>query len=252
MAMEAASAVGESRLFVFVYLLRFLRVLAMIAVWRTVASGRTSLPMMTLPRILTYTLTAEIFADLLMCRTRLDSAWFNGSITTRFLRPMALFHQFTAEMFGRVAVGGLLFSLPLILVAPIVGIDPRPASLSAGILAGVSLAGAVGVGLALEYLCAGLGIAAKIHPYAVSNVRVAVTAIVSGAVIPLAIMPWNMGSWLAWLPFASQASAPLRIYTGTGPAGRLIAAQCLWMIALWPMALWVWRATREKMVSFGG
>jgi ABC-2 type transport system permease protein len=256
MTMEAVSAAGESRLFVFVYLFRLLRVLAMLAVWRTVAAGRagSSLPAisMSLPQILTYTLVAEVFADLLTCRTGLDMAWFDGSITTRFLRPMSLFHQFSAEMLGRAAMGGLFFSIPLLLGAALVGVDPRPANLTAGLLAGISLAAAVGVGLALEYLFAGLGIAAKIHPYTISNVRTAVSAVVSGAVIPLAILPWNLGSGLAWLPFASQASAPLRIYTATGRALPLIALQCLWIVLLWPLASWIWRANRERMVSFGG
>ena len=236
MAMEAAAAVGESRLFVFVYLLRLLRVLAMLAVWRTLAIGRAGLQEMSLSQILTYTLVAELFADLLACRTGLDMAWFNGSITTRFLRPMALFHQFSAEMLGRAAIGGLLFSMPLLLAAPLVGVDARPASLSAGMLALLSLAAAVGVGLGLEYLIAGLGIAAQMHPYTVTNVRAAVTTVVSGALIPLAILPWNMGKWLAWLPFASQASAPLRIYTATGPPFPLIGLQCLWLVLLWPLA----------------
>jgi ABC-type uncharacterized transport system permease subunit len=252
MTMEAAAAAGESRLFIFVYLLRLLRVLAMFAVWRTLAAGKTGLPEMSLPQLLTYTLVAELFADLLACRTGLDMAWFNGSITTRFLRPMALFHQFSAEMLGRAAAGVLFFSLPLLLAAPLVGVDPRPASLSAGILAAVSLVAAVAVGLGLEYLFAGLGIAVQVHPYTVSNVRAAMSAVVSGALIPLAIMPWGMGKWLAWLPFASQASAPLRIYTAAGPPYRLIALQCFWIALLWPLASWIWRATRERMVSFGG
>lgn len=252
MAMEAASAVGENRLFVFVYLLRLLRVLAMLAVWRTLAAGGAKLSAINLSQLLTYTLVAELFADLLACRTGLDGAWFNGSITTRFLRPMALFHQFSAEMLGRAAMGGILFSVPLLLAAPLIGVDPRPAGVSAGLLACVSLAAAVGVGLALEYLFVGVGIAAKIHPYTTSNMRAALTAVVSGAVIPLVILPWNMGSWLAWLPFASQASAPLRIYTATGRPLPLIAGQCLWILLLWPLAGWVWRANRERMVSFGG
>ena len=33
MAMEAGTAVGENKLFVFAYLLRLLRVLAMLAIW---------------------------------------------------------------------------------------------------------------------------------------------------------------------------------------------------------------------------
>jgi len=252
MAMEGAAVAGESRLFVFGYLLRLLRVLAMLAVWRTVTTVRPGIVEMSLPALLTYTLMAELVSDLLACRTGLDMAWFDGSITTRFLRPIALFHQFSAEMLGRAAAGGIFFSIPLLLMAPLIGVDPRPASLQSGLAAGISLVAAVGVGLSLEYLFAGIGIAVRVHPYTVSNVRAAVSAVASGAVIPLAVMPWNMGRWLEWLPFASQASAPLRIYTATGPPISLIAVQCLWLVLLWPLAGWVWQAGRERMVSFGG
>ncbi|MBI1930548.1 hypothetical protein HYR99_40670, partial [Candidatus Poribacteria bacterium] len=56
----------------------------------------------------------------------------------------------------------------------------------------------------------------------------------------------------AWLPFASMASAPLHIYTGTGDAFRLIAVQAGWSVILWPVASWLWRFQRERLVSHGG
>ena len=34
--------------------------------------------------------------------------------------------------------------------------------------------------------------------------------------IPLALFPWGLGEWLEWLPFASQAWAPLALYTDSG------------------------------------
>lgn len=250
--MEAAANIGESRLFVFGYLLRLMRVLAMLAVWRTLLAGRGLVSGLSLPKVLTYTLASELFADLLSCRSGLESSWFDGRISTRFLRPMSIFHQFSSEMLGRAAASFVFFSVPLFLMAPLMGVDPRPASVTAGLMAVISIVAAVSVGLAIEYLIAGLGIAVQIHPYAINNVRTAVTTVFSGAFLPLALLPWHMGSWLAWLPFASQASAPLRIYTGTGDSLPLIATQCLWMALLWPAASWIWRVTREKMVSYGG
>jgi len=54
------------------------------------------------------------------------------------------------------------------------------------------------------------------------------------------------------LPFASQASAPLRIYTGAADAPRLLLVQLLWAIILWPIAHAIWNRSRERMLSFGG
>jgi ABC-type uncharacterized transport system permease subunit len=57
---------------------------------------------------------------------------------------------------------------------------------------------------------------------------------------------------MGWLPFASIASAPLRLYTGTGTAQELLPLQLLWATLLWPLTLWLWRVNQERMVSYGG
>ena len=74
----------------------------------------------------------------------------------------------------------------------------------------------------------------------------------SGAVMPLALLPWGLGDVLAWLPFAAIAWAPLAIYTGIGDPPRLMALQVGWAFVLWPLAGWLWRANREKVVGYGG
>ncbi len=88
--------------------------------------------------------------------------------------------------------------------------------------------------------------------WVVSYFRDAVGALLSGALLPLALMPWGLGRVFAWLPFASMASAPLRIYTGTGPAVALLLGQLFWAVVLWPLAAYAWSRSRERMVSMGG
>jgi ABC-2 type transport system permease protein len=251
-AMAAVGYVGESRLFLFGMLLRLLRVLLLLSVWRMVLAGRGTVSGMTLGGVLTYTLAAEMFAEILQCRTWLEDAFWSGAIITRMLRPMSLFAQFASEMFGPILVGLVTFSLPLFLCAPLLRVDPLPASGSAALLFLVSLALAVSVGLALEYIFAGLAILFEMPPYVLTRVRAAIGGLLSGALLPLALLPWNLGSVLAWLPFASQASAPLRIYTGTGNAPSLLAIQVVWCAILWPVARRIWRLGRERMVTVDG
>ncbi|HLK60088.1 MAG TPA: ABC-2 family transporter protein [Chthonomonadaceae bacterium] len=251
-AMEATGNLGESRLFLIGYLMRFLRVMALLAIWRMVLGGRGAVSGMTLSATLTYTLVSEAFSELLTCRTGLEWGFWDGSVVMRYLRPMGLFSQITAEMLGPATVGLVLFSLPLLLAAPLLGVNPLPASWMAGELFLVSLALAVSVGLALEYLLSGLAIGLELHPYAFNSVRAAIGTVLSGAILPLAFLPWGLGAVFAWLPFASQASAPLRIYTGTGSAPALLAGQVAWSLLLWPAAGWIWRRNRERMVMYGG
>ena len=82
--------------------------------------------------------------------------------------------------------------------------------------------------------------------------RRAVGGLLSGAIIPFTLMPWNLGRVLEWTPFAALASAPLQIYIGRGEPIRLLAMQAFWAVVLWPVATRTWSAMREKMVSYGG
>ena len=84
------------------------------------------------------------------------------------------------------------------------------------------------------------------------NARTAIAVLLSGSLLPLAYYPWNLGEIFSLLPFAATAWSPLAIYTGTGEAARLIAAQVFWAVVLWPIVARLWRSSREKVVSFGG
>lgn len=251
-AMAATGVIGDNSLFLFDYLLRFLRVALLLALWRTLLAGRGPVSGMTLASVLTYTLVAEVFAEPLACRTWLESAFWDGSITTRFLRPIGLFAQFAVEMVGRWMFGFCLFSLPLLLLSPLLGVHPLPASPIAGGLFLLSLTLGVAVGLALEYIFSAIAIGMEWHPYALNSMRAAIGSLLSGALVPLALLPWGLGTALGLLPFAALASAPLRIYTGTGEAWRLIGLQAFWAVVLWPLAHRLWIVNREKMISHGG
>ncbi|HZP81930.1 MAG TPA: hypothetical protein VFB21_09855 [Chthonomonadaceae bacterium] len=131
-AMSATSYVGDSPLFLLDFVLRFLRVAVLLSIWRLLLAGRGIVSGLTLPAVLTYTLSAEVFAEQLTCRTGLVSAFWDGTIATRFVRPLGVFTQFAAEMFGKWAFGFAFFSLPLLLCAPLFGANPRDDHRAAG------------------------------------------------------------------------------------------------------------------------
>jgi ABC-2 type transport system permease protein len=250
--MAATAYMSDSRYFLADYLLRFLRVALLLSIWRTLLAGRGAVSGLTMGAVLTYTLIAEVFGEQLACRAGIEDAFWEGTVVTRFLRPMGAVGQFASEMAGRWAFTFCTFSLPLLLLAPALGVNPAPASLASGALFVVSLALAVSIGLALEFLFAALMVALELSVWLIGNFRAAVGTLLSGALLPLALLPWGLGHVFAWLPFASMASAPLRIYTGTGSPPLLMAVQAGWALLLWPVAGWLWRANRERMVSHGG
>ena len=98
--MAATGIVGDSPLFVIDYLVRFMRVALMLAIWRTLFAAKADVSGLPLSAVLTYALISEVFAEPLSGITSLTEAFWNGTITARFLRPMNLFGQFAAESGG--------------------------------------------------------------------------------------------------------------------------------------------------------
>ena len=242
----------ESPLLLVDYLLRVLRVVILVSLWRIVLGGRGDVSGLTLGAVLTYTLIAEVFAEQLDVTTRVESTMWEGTLTGRFLQPMGLVGNFTAELFGSWAVSFVSFSVPLLLLAPWLGVDPRPASALSGPLFVVSLSIAIAIGIAVDFIFCGIAGAMEQNIWVVKYIRTGLATLLSGALLPLQLLPWGLGDVFAWLPFASMASAPLRIYTATGDPLFLIALQLGWCAVLWPLANWIWTANRERLAFHGG
>lgn len=255
-AMSATSYVGDSPLFVIDYLLRLLRVMVLISLWRTLFghSQQTGVEVsaLTLPALLTYTFIAEAFSEPLNASTGVAWSFWDGTITTRFIKPLGLFTQYMAETWGKWAFNLTVFSLPLLMLGLALGVDLKPVTWSAGLFFLVSLMLGIAVGFALDFLFTSFAISLQFPPFALERVRNAIASLFSGAFIPLALMPWGLGKLFGWLPFASVASAPLRIYTGSGDTLSLLGLQAVWAVVLWPLTIWQWRKNQEKMVSYGG
>ena len=232
--------------------LRLLRVVLLLSLWRTVLPETGATSGMTRAAVLTYTLISEIFAGQVSVNNSLDDALWRGDIANRFLRPAGVYGQLTAEMLGTRLRDLLLFSLPVFCLAPLLGVNPLAASATATLLFLCSLALAVLIGSALAFIFASVMVMLEQSVYALMQIRNAVSVLLSGAVIPLALMPWGIGDVLGYLPFAALASAPLRIYTGTGDALLLLALQAAWAAVLWPLAHLMWSGNRERLVTHGG
>jgi ABC-2 type transport system permease protein len=116
----------------------------------------------------------------------------------------------------------------------------------------LSLLLSISVGLALEFIMGALLVYFELTPWSINRTREAVVALMSGRVIPLVLLPWGVGRVLEWLPFAATVSAPLRIYGGVADPWRLLAMQLGWSVVLWPTAMWMWNANRQRLVSYGG
>ena len=107
-------------------------------------------------------------------------------------------------------------------------------------------------GFAVDYLFACLLIRMNNLEWTVHSIRNALTALLTGGLIPFAALPWGLGAMLELSPLGTLAGAPLALMSGLGDPVRLVGAQLFWNATLWPLALWAFRASRERMVSYGG
>lgn len=234
------------------YLLKLARLVILLLLWRSLAVQGADLGEFTLPALLAYTLLASTLGEQLSIVTPATTAFWEGSIISRYLRPLPVLAQMMAETAGGWLPGLLLYSLPMLLISPLLGINLGTLVLTHGPLFALSLLLGISLGFAIDFLFAALVIYIKNASYQAYSIRRAITQLFSGAVIPFALLPWGIGSVLELLPFASVASAPLLIFVGTGDPLRLIGLQLVWNLILWPVTLVVFRRSQERMVSYGG
>ena len=162
------------------FALRLFHVAILLSLWRTVMAGQGVVAGMSLEAVLTYTMIAAIFADQLSGRTRIDDDLWSGNIANRFLRPMGIYGQMLAEMVGGWIPGLLFFALPLLLIAPLLGVDPLPATWTAGLWFLLSLVLGVAVGTALDLFFAACMVFLEHSVYALQRIRTTLTMLLSG------------------------------------------------------------------------
>lgn len=234
------------------YFIRLLRMFLLLGVWRSIFVYSTEFSDEQVKSVLQYTLLASAFYQQMDVQTTASTTFWEGTVSSRYLRPVGVFGQYIAETVGRWLPGILFFTVPVLVLSPVFGMDIRPQSPVQPVLFVGSLLLGVIAGFAMDFIFTGFMVLLGNMHYAATQIRKAVTVLLSGALIPLYIMPWGLGYVLEWLPFASMASAPLQIYTGTGDPVRLMALQAIWGIILWVCAAWIWQKNRQRLVIFGG
>ncbi len=230
------------------YLLKALRILPMLFLWEVLLQEGAHVDM-TLNQARSYTVLGTALSGILTIMTPASGWNYEGKLLNLFLRPMGVLRQLTCQTLGGWLPEFPGFSLPVIGIAALLGVPLLPASgwFFPSLLLCVSL------GFAVDYLFVCLAIRMQGASYQVQSIRAALAAILSGSVIPFAAMPELLGNALAYQPFGSLAAAPLAIFTGLAPdPAWTVFIQMLWNAVLWPLALFCFSHSQERMVSYGG
>jgi ABC-2 type transport system permease protein len=177
-----------------------------------------------------------------------------GDILRDLTRPLNYCSSQLSVATGAAMVEGIL-SLGLTLVVGLVfiGIEP-PASVEAGVMFAV----AVVLGFftkALVVFSVSLLTFWTLNSVGISWSREAIITILSGTIIPLAMMP----GWLRVIadvsPLRGVVSTPLTIYLGQAEGGDALALLALsggWLVAMWLFANWAWQAAFNRVEIQGG
>ena len=230
------------------YLLQAGALAALLMIWRSLFLQGVDLEGMRLEQFYTYTVLSTVLAPLLNIHTPASGWLHDGTMLGLYQRPAGIFAQLAAHTVGSWCMRFLCLSLPVLVIALACGLDLRPASF----LFFPSLILSVLQGFAVDFLFACLLIRMHNLEWTVHCLREALTALFTGSLIPFAVLPWGIGDILQLSPFGTLAGAPLAIYTGLSEPGLLIITQIVWNVILWPLALYCFRASGERMVSYGG
>lgn len=247
--MCATQAFDGNFLFVFAgYAVRLVRMAVLIAVFRSLPPNEG----MTYSQMLTYTVLASALSGQLYFDTPATTALWEGSIIGRFTRPVPVLTDLIAETVGRWFPSLIFYTLPLCIITSFFGVRLLPLSISAGLLFPASLLLGISLGFAVDFIFSSIAMRLKNGCFAALAVREAITALLSGLLIPFALLPKGVADVLSWLPFGSLANAPLSIFVGTGDAVPLIGLSVFWNVVLWPASIAFFRKSTEKMISYGG
>ncbi len=230
------------------YLMRAAAMGALLMIWRSLYLAGVDMEGLTLGQLTVYTVLSTVLAPMLDVRTPASDWLHDGTMLSMYQRPASVFGQLIAHTMGGWATQLALLSVPALLVAAACGVDMRPKNL--WFLP--SLALAVSQGFAVDFLFTCIMIRLRSLAWPVHSLRESLTALFTGALIPFSALPWGIGRILALTPFGTLAGAPLSLYAGLEEAGSILAAQVFWNLALWPLAVWGFKKSRERMVSYGG
>lgn len=230
------------------YLLQIGSLAALLMIWRSLFLQGVDLEGMQLSQFYTYTVLSTILAPLLNIYTPASSWLHDGTMLGLYQRPAGVFSQLAAHTIGGWGMRLLCLSLPVLVISLACGLNLRPASPWFF----PSLVLSVLQGFAVDFLFACLLIRMRNLEWTVHCLREALTALFTGSLIPFAVLPWGIGDILQLSPFGTLAGAPLAIFTGLSEPGLLILTQIIWNVILWPFAVYCFKASGERMVSYGG
>jgi ABC-2 type transport system permease protein len=241
------------------YLIGFVGVLVQIyllrTVWTSVYDGRPSVDGVTLETAVVYSTLAVVQYALFVPYnfSQIPQRVRDGKVAMDLLRPVGFVNQAIAGQTGVVLALLPLAALSLPFAVLLGGIrPPAGAGATLGYVVSLVLAYVVTTQLSVVVGCLAFW---TIEVNGIYMIYRTVAQFLSGALVPLWVMPDWLVTTVHLLPFQATAYAPTAIYVGQLRGGDMLAAigvQAMWIVLLAVLAWWVWSRTIHRVVVQGG
>ena len=231
-------------------------VVILLYLWETIFAARPQVGTFDLQRMRTYVLVAYVANSLVThySESGIIYAIRYGGVALDLLRPVDY-------MLGQLAraAGGATFEAALGSVAALLlGVYALHVSPPATPLAALAFVLSVLIAFVVRFL---ISFIVSLFSFWTSNgqglmwARAAVSNVLSGTLIPLALFPDWLRTVAFALPFHTLVSTPVLIYLGEIhglDVVRAIATQLAWLAALWVLARLLWRPCVRRLAVQGG
>lgn len=238
------------------FLANSINLLAIYFLWQGIYSGREVVGGYSWDQMKTYLLVTFLANSVLSwySETAISGKILDGSVAVDLLKPLDFQTARFAETLGSSLLEGAMSLIMLTLFATLLTGVTFPHALSVYLLFAVSLLGAIVVKFGIVYLAALLCFWST-GSLGIVWTRIALTNLLSGALVPLAFFPGWLEKLALLLPFQSIVHTPTMIFlqqADTGESLRLIGIQLFWGAALWMAgkAMWSW-AVRQVTIHGG-
>jgi ABC-2 type transport system permease protein len=177
-----------------------------------------------------------------------------GEITRDLVRPLNYRTTQVSAAAGLSVIEGLI-SLVLVLVLGTLFFDIRPPdSVGSGVLFAISVL----IGFLIKALC--IFLVSLLCFWTLNSVGLmwaqqSVISILSGTLIPIAMMPGWLRVAAEVLPLRGIVSTPLQVYLGKAQGWDLVwllALQVGWLAVLWVFSDWAWKKAFNAVEIQGG
>jgi len=242
--------------FVLNFVSNFIALVGMYSLWRAVFAGQSEVSGFTWSQMEAYLIVTFFVNSMLSyySESSITGKVLDGSVMMDMLKPLDFQKARLAETLGSCVLEGLLSALLICGFAVVTFGIPLPDNGYTALLFAVSMASSILVKFGIVY-CSSLLCFWTTSGLGIIWARMAVTNLLSGALVPLVFFPGWLEKVAMALPFQGIVNAPTMIFLNKAApqeALQLIALQWGWIIALWLLGRWMWTYAVRQITIHGG